>query len=222
MIHLRWSPPFSLNISGIDPDITGYIVYKRRIGTGENANNQTEANFTTVTDKAEYITDLEDCNNCMLSCEFRVSAINGVGEGNATAPIVAACPKGIMPCIHIQKTMFIKHTVKYSPTCTACMLQFTKISSWDSVVFHVRPLVNILFFSVTSQTAINITTPQDDTNMPTDVPLGGVNIIPDSTTMVPETDAELDGSLENGSSVLSTVLYAGICLFEYSWWYMWP
>ena len=78
-ILLRWDPPFTLNITDVDPDIAGYTVYCRNLDTG-----MTEA--VNVTEPVFIFTGLpgEDPDPCHVY-EFRVSAWNVVGEsGNGT------------------------------------------------------------------------------------------------------------------------------------------
>ena len=79
-IHLTWVSPFSLDITGIDPDITSYVIYIRNTNTG---------NISTVSlSETEYTFTRQDFRNCD-NFEFSVLAMNGVGEGNMSDTVIA-------------------------------------------------------------------------------------------------------------------------------------
>ena len=80
-IHLTWDHPYTLDITGIDPDISGYVIYIRNANTG----NTTTA-FVTET---EYTFVRQDFRHCDMF-EFRVQTLNVVGEGNVSDPVAAA------------------------------------------------------------------------------------------------------------------------------------
>lgn len=80
-VHLTWDHPYTLDITGIDPDISGYIIYIRNANTG---------NTTTIpVTETEYIFVRQDFRHCD-TFEFRVRAVNVVGEGNISDPVAAA------------------------------------------------------------------------------------------------------------------------------------
>ena len=80
-IHLTWDHPYTLDITGIDPDISGYVVYIRNANTG---------NTTTVfVTETEYTFVRQDFRYCD-TFEFRVQALNVVGEGNISDAVAAA------------------------------------------------------------------------------------------------------------------------------------
>ena len=80
-IHLTWDHPYTLDITGIDPDISGYVIYIRNANTG---------NTTTVSvTETEYAFVRQDFRHCDIF-EFRVQAVNVVGEGNISDPVAAA------------------------------------------------------------------------------------------------------------------------------------
>ena len=86
-ILLRWDPPFTLNITDVDPDIVSYTVYCRNLDTGmtEVANvNEPVFNFTGVQG--------EDPDPCHVH-EFRVSAWNVVGESDKST-VLQTCFRG--------------------------------------------------------------------------------------------------------------------------------
>ena len=80
-IHLTWDHPYTLDITGIDPDISGYVIYIINANTG---------NTTTVSvTETEYTFARQDFRHC-ATFEFRVQAVNVVGEGNISDPVAAA------------------------------------------------------------------------------------------------------------------------------------
>ena len=80
-IHLTWDHPYTLDITGIDPDISSYVIYIRNANTG---------NTTTVSvTETEYTFARQDFRHCD-TFEFRVQAVNVVGEGNISDPVAAA------------------------------------------------------------------------------------------------------------------------------------
>ena len=79
VISLTWSPPFSLDITGVDPDLW-YRVYVYNITSGRAPlTNLTvyepEFNFT--------VSDSSPCDQF----EFRVTPVNGAGNGIASKPV---------------------------------------------------------------------------------------------------------------------------------------
>ena len=83
-VILSWSPPFTLDVSDTDPDITGYRVYIFNYNTSNQEMKSTAANVT------EFRFVIHDQSHLY---EFSVSALNEVGEGNRTDP-VSTCPRG--------------------------------------------------------------------------------------------------------------------------------
>ena len=80
-IHLTWDHPYTLDITGIDPDISGYVIYIRNTNTG---------NMTTVfVTETEYTFVRQDFRYCD-TFEFRVQPLNIVGEGNISDAVAAA------------------------------------------------------------------------------------------------------------------------------------
>ena len=75
---LRWNPPFTLDLTHVDPDIVGYTVYYKNLDTGMTEAvdvNETEFSFTGLPGE---VTD-----PCHVY-EFRVSAWNVVGESDSS------------------------------------------------------------------------------------------------------------------------------------------
>ena len=85
---LSWSPPFTLDVSNTDPDIAGYRVYTVNTDTGYQEMSAISAS----------VTEYQFVINSQLQCHsyvFRVSALNQVGEGDATDPVsTSVCPGG--------------------------------------------------------------------------------------------------------------------------------
>ena len=80
-ICLTWDHPYTLDITGIDPDISGYVIYIQNAITG---------NATTVfATETEYTFVRQDFRHCDMF-EFRVQALNVVGEGNISDTVAAA------------------------------------------------------------------------------------------------------------------------------------
>ena len=80
-IHLTWDHPYTLDITGIDPDISGYVIYIRNTNTG---------NMTTVfVTETEYTFVRQDFRYCDTFV-FRVQPLNVVGEGNISDAVAAA------------------------------------------------------------------------------------------------------------------------------------
>ena len=71
-IHLYWDPPFTLNITNVDPDIPGYIVSITNINTTVTR----ERNVT----EPEFIFQEEGYDPCHVYL-FKVRAWNPVGVG---------------------------------------------------------------------------------------------------------------------------------------------
>ena len=72
--QLTWSAPFTLDITDEDPDISGYSVCDNVTGSCEMV---TETEYTYL--------------NLQVPVEFTVSALNVVGEGNASTVIHDPC-----------------------------------------------------------------------------------------------------------------------------------
>ena len=71
-IYLSWDPPFTLDITNVDPDIPGYTVSI----TNNNTNVTSERNVT----EPEFLFQEEGYDPCHVYL-FRVSAWNPVGVG---------------------------------------------------------------------------------------------------------------------------------------------
>ena len=77
VIHLTWDAPFSLDITGVDPDIwyrVDITVDNNSFSTLDDINTP-EFNFT--------MDDYNDTNTSVVY-EFRVTSINGAGNGTST------------------------------------------------------------------------------------------------------------------------------------------
>ena len=93
-IHLTWDHPYTLDVTDIDPDISGYMIYIRNANTG---------NTTTVSvTETKYTLVRQDFSHCDMF-EFRIQALNVVGEGNVSDPVAATYlgrKHPITTCLH--------------------------------------------------------------------------------------------------------------------------
>ena len=77
VIHLTWDAPFSLDITGVDPDIW----YRVEI-TVDN----TSYFISKVVNISEFNLTMNDYNTSLIY-EFRVTPINGAGDGITSARV---------------------------------------------------------------------------------------------------------------------------------------
>ena len=83
VIHLTWDAPFSLDITGVDPDIW----YRVDITvTNTSLNNYS---ISTLVYVPEFNFTMDDYNgtNTSVLYQFRVTPVNGAGNGTASAPV---------------------------------------------------------------------------------------------------------------------------------------
>lgn len=81
-ILLTWIPPFSLDITGVDPDIE-YCIEVYNI-TSANSTIETITNCSVLLPKFSFT--LDPPNPC-YEFEFRVIPFNGAGNGSTSAPV---------------------------------------------------------------------------------------------------------------------------------------
>lgn len=86
--RLSWQPPFTLNITNLEPDIVGYRVCFTFMAT----------QVCTVVENTLY-----EFFNVRLTLDFLITAINIVGEGDAGRVMHPACATGIIICSYISK-----------------------------------------------------------------------------------------------------------------------
>ena len=84
VIKLKWVPPFTLDITNVDPDITNYSLHIWSLDTGEHV--------VIVTNDSEY-TFTKDNNICRIY-KFTVAGVNTVGKGNRSSPVIVDFPAG--------------------------------------------------------------------------------------------------------------------------------
>ena len=77
VIHLTWNAPFSLDISGVDPDIW----YRVDITVGNTLFNTYFVNIPEL----NFMMDNKTTTSVIY--EFRVTPINGAGNGTTSAPV---------------------------------------------------------------------------------------------------------------------------------------
>ena len=92
IIHLTWDPPFSLDITGFDPDIW-YCIEINAIPIScpdVFAVDETSfSNYTKMvkTSELKFRMDEYDDTSTSVRYEFRVTPINGAGAGVTSAPV---------------------------------------------------------------------------------------------------------------------------------------
>ena len=81
-VVLRWAAPFSLDITGVEPDISNYTVFITNLNTSRNGS-------VTISETEFELTNLpgEDPNPCYIH-SFTVTAVNMAGEGNSSEPVM--------------------------------------------------------------------------------------------------------------------------------------
>ena len=90
-IHLSWSAPSTLNLTNIEPDIQHYVVSVHNTHTGHNSS---ESVIVSTTEYLRSPNTSELGRDICKEIEFRVRAVNVVGEGNQSEVIRAAYHKG--------------------------------------------------------------------------------------------------------------------------------
>ena len=88
VIHLTWDAPFSLDITGVDPDIWYHV----DLTVDKDSFNISSINpyfITSTVNVSEFTFKVDDHNNTSTSViyEFRVTPINGAGNGTTSAPV---------------------------------------------------------------------------------------------------------------------------------------
>ena len=80
-IHIHWSDPFTLDITGTEPDILNYTLYINNLNTNLKLSvNATDSNFTFETG------DPDPCHVYL----FQVSAWSMLGEGKRSVAVEAS------------------------------------------------------------------------------------------------------------------------------------
>ena len=84
-IKLTWEPPYSLDITDVDPDTSKFVVQITNVNTGEITIGNVIAPLYNIA-KAS----LQVC----AAYEFKVSAVNGAGESNTSNTITVVDFRG--------------------------------------------------------------------------------------------------------------------------------
>ena len=79
-ITLNWTAPFTLDITGVDPDIEGYTVIVSRISLNSTISMN---NYTTT--ETGFLYTLPSNDDACLSYLFTVYARNLAGDGNSSS-----------------------------------------------------------------------------------------------------------------------------------------
>ena len=77
VITLNWTAPFTLDITGVEPDIEGYTVVVRKTSLNSTISMD---NFTTA--ETDFLYMLPSNDSACLSYQFTVYARNLAGDGN--------------------------------------------------------------------------------------------------------------------------------------------
>ena len=96
-IKLSWTPPFTLDITDVDPDISNYTVYITNTNTSNTGTvSVAELDESGVVETEYTFTGLpgEDPDPCHVY-QFSVSAWNVVGEGERSDPMEGYFVRGI-------------------------------------------------------------------------------------------------------------------------------
>lgn len=83
-LQLTWEPPYSLDITDVDPDILNYTIYTLTYTI--HSGNATETNMSISANNTQYTMVREHPQLCTV-LEFKVSAVNAAGESNKSAPV---------------------------------------------------------------------------------------------------------------------------------------
>ena len=83
VIHLTWDAPFSLDITGVDPDIW------YRVDITEAGAPLSTSSISRVVNISEFNFTMNDYNDTSTSViyKFQVIPINGAGNGTTSAPV---------------------------------------------------------------------------------------------------------------------------------------
>ena len=82
-LQLTWEPPYSLDITNVEPDILNYIVHILVYTT--SSDSATETSMTVSAYNTQYTVVREHPQSCKVM-EFTVSAVNAAGESNVSNP----------------------------------------------------------------------------------------------------------------------------------------
>ena len=82
-LQLTWEPPYSLDITNVEPDILNYIVHILVHTT--DSDSATETSTTVSAYNSQYTVVREHPQSCKVM-EFTVSAVNAAGESNVSNP----------------------------------------------------------------------------------------------------------------------------------------
>ena len=86
VVCLTWDAPFTLDITGVDPDIW-YCVDIRAIAVADNTSSTPlTANCSVYMTKFNFTMDYPNTSTSVIY-EFRVTPFNGAGDGPASAPV---------------------------------------------------------------------------------------------------------------------------------------
>ena len=84
LICLTWDTPFTLDITGVDPDIS-YCVDIRAV-TNDTDSTPLPTNYSVYTPKFNFTMDYPNTSTSVIY-EFRVTPWNGAGAGPSSAPV---------------------------------------------------------------------------------------------------------------------------------------
>ena len=156
-ILLSWSPPFSLDVTGVDPDIW-YTVLISNVTDEDNptavpctdCHNLTQPHYT-------FTSDTQSQNPCSVSLySFEIIPVNAAGEGHHTPPLTLgfaggkqAC-RGVLSSLHnllccsVDIAIETEVEVQFTPSatlkiyiwvlCEICGWNFVLLCNYDVIV----------------------------------------------------------------------------------------
>lgn len=85
VIRLTWNAPFSLDITGVDPDIWYHVDVT--VDNDPFNNSSDSIPFNTYFVNTPEFNFTHNSTNTSVMYQFKVTPINGAGDGTASAPV---------------------------------------------------------------------------------------------------------------------------------------
>lgn len=87
-IHLTWNAPYTLDITGVEPDISHYEVHIKNVDS--------EQYFRVNTSVTSYSFDQQSSSTACSVFEFQIAAVNLAGVGEKSAAVYGSYNIGIL------------------------------------------------------------------------------------------------------------------------------